>query len=102
MEPEFGEAHLGLGLLYRSQPGKEMLAVEEFKQALDAAVDADNQDLAAKARAELATLYYAQDNYSRCVDEWQQVPAVSPDDAVAHRRLGLCYAMRGEEGDLEQ
>jgi len=102
MEPEFAEAHLSLGLLYRSQPGKEVLAIEEFKQALDAAVHAKDKDLAAKARAELATQYYAQDNYSQCVDEWQQVLAVSPDDAVAHRRLGLCYAMRGEEGDLEQ
>jgi tetratricopeptide (TPR) repeat protein len=46
--------------------------------------------------------HYAQDNYSQCIDEWKRVLAANPNDAVAHRRLGLCYAMRGEEGDLEQ
>jgi tetratricopeptide (TPR) repeat protein len=102
IEPGFSKAHLGLGMLYRSQPGQEVLAIEAFRQALDAAVDADDEELAAKARAELATLYYAQDNYSQCIDEWKRVLAANPDDAVAHRRLGLCYAMRGEEGDLEQ
>nr|HID14592.1 tetratricopeptide repeat protein [Anaerolineae bacterium] len=102
MEPDFGEAHLGLGYLYRSQPGKEVLAIEEFEKALEAAMDANDEDLAAKARAGLAILYYAQDNYSQCIDEWKRVLAANPDDAAAHRRLGLCYAMRGEEGDLEQ
>jgi tetratricopeptide (TPR) repeat protein len=102
LEPEFGEAHFGLGQLYYSQPGNEVLAIEEFKQALDAAVEADNEELATRARAGLANLFYAQDNYNECIDQWTQVVVTNPGDVVAHRRLGLCYALRGMEGDLEQ
>ena len=102
LEPEFGEAHFGLGQLYYSQPGNEVLAIEEFNQALDAAVETDNEELATRARAGLANVFYAQDNYNECIDQWTQVVVTDPGDVVAHRRLGLCYALRGTEGDLEQ
>jgi tetratricopeptide (TPR) repeat protein len=102
LEPEFGEAHFGLGQLYYNQPGNEVLAIEEFKQALDAALEANDEELATRARAGLASVFYAQDNYSECIDQWTQVVVTNPGDVVAHRRLALCYALRGREGDLEQ
>jgi tetratricopeptide (TPR) repeat protein len=101
-DPSLGRAHLALASLYRSVPGKEVLAVEEVKRALDLALEANDEELATRARSELARLYYARDQYDECIDEWKQVLESEPDDSAAHRRLGLCYAMRGEEGDLEQ
>lgn len=101
VDPRLGKAHLALGLLLRDTPGQEVLAIEEVKKALDAALEAGDEELAAKAHAELASLYYARDEYDRCVEQWKQVLETTPDDADAHRRLGLCYAMRRGTGDLE-
>ena len=102
MEPDLAEAHLGLAHLYQNTPGKEALAIEEYDKALDAARRAENPMLEAAARGGLAALYYAEDNFSRCIAELGEVLEANPGDAAAHRRLGLCYAMRGEEGDLAQ
>ena len=38
MEPGFAPAHLALGYLYESAPGREVLAIEQFKKAMEAAV----------------------------------------------------------------
>ena len=102
MEPDLAEAHLGLAHLYQNTPGKEALAIEEYDKALDAARRAENPLIESAARGGLAALYYAQDNFSRCIAELREVLDENPGDAAAHRRLGLCYAMRGEEGDLAQ
>lgn len=102
IEPDLGEAHLGLGSLYLNQPGQEAVAIEEFRKALDVALATGDERLEEEARSGLAMLYYAQDNYTKCIDQWQQVLATDPDDTAALRRVGLCYAMRGHEGDLEQ
>ena len=102
IDPEFGLAHLALGRLYRSQPGNEALALEALERALDAALESGDEDLEAKARSELAAFYYGQDNYAQCIEEWLEVLEEYPEDADAHRRIALCYAMRREEGDIEQ
>ena len=101
VDPRLGKAHLALGLLLRDMPGQQVLAIEEVKKALDAALEVGDEELAAKAHAELASLYYARDEYDRCIEQWKQVLETTPDDADAHRRLGLCYAMRRGTGDLE-
>lgn len=102
LNPDLGEAHYHLGLLHRSQPGSEALALESFYRALQVAVDTEDDDLAAKVHAELASLYTGWDNFTRCIESWEEVLKRKPDDSDAHRRLGLCYAMRGEKGDLEK
>jgi tetratricopeptide (TPR) repeat protein len=102
IDPDLAPAHLALGYLYESRPGREVLAIEHFKKALEAAVEGEEEELAAEARAKLADLYYARDSFSECIDELQQVLEDSPDDADAHRRLGICYALRGQAGDLDQ
>jgi tetratricopeptide (TPR) repeat protein len=101
-DPEFGEAHLGLAFLYKSQPGKEALSIEEFKQALESEWEFYDEEYRSIARAELANLYYGQNDYDRCIQEWKQVLEDDSEDARAHFRLGLCYGMRGREGDLEK
>jgi type IV pilus assembly protein PilF len=101
-DPEFSQAYLALGRLYRNVPGNEALAIEQIKKALAAAQKADDVELATQAHAELARLYYARDQYDQCIDEWMQVLETRPDDSAAHRRLGLCYAMRRRTGDMEQ
>ena len=102
MDPDLADAHLGMAYLYLNQSGKEVLALEALQKGLDAALKAGDENVATTARAELAHLYYAQDNYTECIEEWKAVLETDPDNAVAHRRLGLCYAMRRDEGDLEQ
>jgi tetratricopeptide (TPR) repeat protein len=101
-DPELGRAHLALGALYRTLPGSEALAYEAFRAALDVALESGDQELAQKARSELASLYYAQGRYELCIEEWQQVLEEDPDNEDAHRRLGLCYGMRGTPEDLER
>jgi tetratricopeptide (TPR) repeat protein len=101
-DPDLGGAHMGLGYLFLRQPGQEVLALESFRRALEAGIRAGDEQLVAEARKELGNLYYGQDNYARCIEEMAQVLELDPDDADARRRLGLCYAMRGREGDLEQ
>lgn len=101
-DPQNGRAYVGLGLLYGQETGKEALAFETFQKALQVATETDDEVAALKARSELAALYYAQDNYTQCIEEWTQVLEATPDDPAAHRRLGLCYAMRDDQGDLEQ
>jgi tetratricopeptide (TPR) repeat protein len=102
LEPDLGRAHLALGSLYRGQPGQEARAFEELERALDVALETGDTDLETKARAELATLYYGQDNYTQCIEEWLRVLEEYPKDPDARRRLGLCYAMRRGEGDMER
>jgi tetratricopeptide (TPR) repeat protein len=102
MDPEFAQAHLALGSLYRSQPGNEALAFEELERALAAAIESGDVELETKARSELAAFYYAQDNYAQCVEQWMEVLEENPEDADAHRRIALCYAMRRDQGDMEQ
>jgi tetratricopeptide (TPR) repeat protein len=102
LEPDLGRAHLALGSLYRGQPGQEARSFEELQRALSAAVETGDEDLEVKARTELAVLYYGQDNYDQCVEEWLRVLEEYPEDADARRRLGLCYAMRRNESDLER
>ena len=101
-DPEFGEAHLGLAFLYKSQPGREVLSIEEFKKALESEWEIYDEEYRSVARAELANLYYGQNEYDRCIEEWTLVLKDDSDDARAHFRLGLCYGMRGREGDLEK
>ena len=101
LDERFGEAHLGLAYLYQSRPGSEAESFEEFQMALDAALEAENEELATTARVELAAIYYAQDNYGRCIEESSKVVQAKPDEPYGHFRLGLCYAMRGREGDLD-
>jgi tetratricopeptide (TPR) repeat protein len=100
IEPSLGSAHLALGRLYGRQPETEVLALEAFKLALQIAREKEDADLEAKAHAELAALYDAQGRYDECVDEWAQVLAEQPGNPTAHRRLGVCYAMRKQAGDL--
>ena len=102
LEPNLGRAHLALGGLYRSQPGQEARAFEELEQALKHAVETGDEEMEIKARTELAVFYYDQDNYTQCVEEWLRVLEETPEDPDARRRLGLCYAMRRNEGDLER
>jgi len=102
LDPEYGQAYFALGTLYRSQPGNEALAFEVLEKALAVAIESGDTELEAKARSELAGLYYAQDNYARCVEQWLKVLEQYPEDADAHRRIALCYAMRRDKGDLEQ
>ena len=66
------------------------------------AVESGDAGLASQARNELAGLYFAEDNFSKCIDELKLVLERDPADAAAHRRMGLCYALRGGEGDLEK
>ena len=91
-----------LGSLYRGQPGQEARAFEELEQALKNAVKTGDEVLEIKARTELAVFYYNPDNYTQCVEEWLRVLEETPEDPDARRRLGLCYAMRRTEGDLER
>jgi tetratricopeptide (TPR) repeat protein len=100
-DPDSAKAHLALGGLYQGQPGMEALAFEEIQKALSLAVQQGDEELELKARSELARYFYAQDNYALCVDQWHKVLEERPGDADAHRRLGLCYAMRRDPGDLE-
>jgi tetratricopeptide (TPR) repeat protein len=102
LDPDLSIAYLGLAKLYRSQPGNEPLAVEALKKAIDAGLKGEEEELVQRARSELAQLYYVQDQYDECVEQWVKVLEVDRDDAEAHRRLGLCYAMRRETGDLER
>jgi len=102
LNPELARAHLALGNLYLSRPGNEALALEAYTRALRLATEQDDPALAQQVRAALARLYYAEDNYTQCIEQWQEVLSESPNDPDAHRRLGLCYGMRGREGDLEQ
>jgi tetratricopeptide (TPR) repeat protein len=101
LDPDNGAAHLALGNLYRSQPGNEARAFEALERALDVALENGDTELETKARAELADFYYARDNYDLCVKEWLEVLEEHPEDADAHRRIALCYAMRRDQGDLE-
>jgi tetratricopeptide (TPR) repeat protein len=100
LDPEIGGAHLGLGYIYQSHPGQDVLALEEFGKALAIALETGDEELAAQARKELAALYYAQDNYNRCIEEMMQVLEQYPDDADARWRLGFCYTLRRGVGDL--
>jgi tetratricopeptide (TPR) repeat protein len=102
LDPDSGMAHFALGSLYRGQPGNEALAFEELSRALDAALESGDVELETKARSELAAFYYARDNYAQCVEQWLEVLKEYPEDADAHRRIALCYAMRREKGDIEQ
>ena len=102
LEPDLGRAYIALGDIYQSRPGNEPLAIEAYNKALQVAVKVGDEELATRARAALAQVYYLQDHYDKCIDEWTQVLEADPDDADAHRRLGLCYAMRRGTGDLER
>lgn len=102
LEPNLGRAHLALGSLYRDQPGQEARAFEELERALNVAVQTGDEDLEVKARTELAVYYYGQDNYDRCVEELLRAVEESPKDPDVRRRLGMCYASRRKEGDLER
>ena len=97
LDPQFSEAHLGLAYLYRSQPGKDALSFEEFDKALDAALRAGNDPVVTTAQVELAGIYYARDDYARCIEASEQVLESLPSEPTPHFRLGLCYAMRGRE-----
>ena len=101
IDPDFPGTYLSLGRLYLTQPGREILALEAFQDALAAALDTDDEEMAAQAREELAELYYARDSFTQCLDTATQILSEQPENGAAHRRLGLCYAMRGREGDLE-
>ena len=102
IDPDLAKAHLALGDLYADRPGREAIAVEAYTYALGLAVEQGDAELASEASSALARLYYAQDDYSLCIEEAKKVLAADPDDPDAHRRLGLCYGMRGGQGDLEQ
>jgi tetratricopeptide (TPR) repeat protein len=101
LEPGSAKTHLALGGLYQSQPGMEALAFEQIDEALRLAIQNQEPEVEAKAHAELARYYYAQNNYDLCVQEWQKVLEDQPEDEDALRRLGFCLAMRSERGDLE-
>jgi tetratricopeptide (TPR) repeat protein len=102
LDPENPDAYIALGNLYGNQPGNEPLAVDAYKEAIRVAVEAGEEEMALHARAELAKLYYAQDQYDQCVDEWTQVLEANPDDPDAHRHVALCFTRRRETGDLER
>jgi superkiller protein 3 len=102
IEPQLAIAHLAMGDLYASQPGYEPLAIEAYQEAARIAHDTGSQGVETRAYAGLARLYYRQDDYDECIDTWQQALEGDPEDPDAYRRLGLCYAMRQEEGDLER
>jgi tetratricopeptide (TPR) repeat protein len=102
LDPTLAKGYLVLAELYRTQPGGVPLAVEAYQKAIDEAGKAGDEELARRARADLARLYYAEDRYDACIEEWQKVLEADPEDPDAHRRLGLCYGMRGQSGDVER
>lgn len=102
LRPDLAIAHLAIAELYASQPGYEPVAIEAFQEAARIAREGDLPEIEARAYAGLAALYYQEDEYQACIDTWQQALEVNPEDPDALRRLGLCYVMRREEGDLER
>jgi tetratricopeptide (TPR) repeat protein len=102
LDPTLSKGYLVLAELYQTQPAGVPLAIEAYGKAIDQAVKAGDEELAARARADLARLYYAEDRYDECIDEWQKVLEAEPENPDAHRRLGLCYGMRQQSGDLER
>jgi superkiller protein 3 len=102
IEPQLAIAYLAMAELYASHSGYESLAIEAYQEAARVARDNGDQAVETRANAGLARLYYRQDEYDKCIDKWQQVLEVDAEDPDAHRRLGLCYAMRMQEGDLER
>jgi tetratricopeptide (TPR) repeat protein len=102
LEPDSAKMHLALGGLYQGQPGMEAQAFEQFSEALRLAVQTGEDKLEARARSELARYYYGQNNYDLCIQELQKALEKQPKDEDTLRRLGLCFAMRGGTGDLEQ
>jgi tetratricopeptide (TPR) repeat protein len=101
-EPQLAVSHLAIAEMYAQRPGYEPLAIEAYQEAARVAHDIGQAEVEARAYAGMARLYYRQDQYQQCIDTWQRALEVSPEDPDAHRRLGLCYAMRAQEGDLQR
>jgi tetratricopeptide (TPR) repeat protein len=102
LDPTLARGYLILAELYQGRPGGVPLAIEAYEKAIDKAVEAGDEETASRARADLARLYYAEDRYDECIDEWQKILEAEPEDPDAHRRLGLCYGMRAQSGDVER
>jgi tetratricopeptide (TPR) repeat protein len=102
LDPDNAVTHMAMADLYTTEPGYEPLAIEAYQEAARLAKAAGEAEMEARAYAGLARIYYQVDEYEQCIETWQHALEIDAENPDAYRRLGLCYSMRRQEGDLER
>lgn len=88
LDPDNGQAHYFLGLIYSSQK-KIDLAAAEYEAILKTASH-DNPDNL-EIYTYLAQLYFSENKYAQAIEQFNHILAIDPKNASAHYFIGASY-----------